>query len=71
MLAGVPTNFDTDLFQPYLRFLEERSGTTLDRDLLEAASELVDLQLARQMAAAVFGETAGLERAMCEERHPT
>ena len=25
VLAGVPTNFDTDLFQPYIRFLERRT----------------------------------------------
>ena len=33
VLAGVPTNFDTDLFQPYMRFLEKRSGRSYGVDL--------------------------------------
>jgi alanyl-tRNA synthetase len=33
VLAGVPTNFDTDLFQPYIRFLEQRSGAKYGADL--------------------------------------
>ena len=32
VLAGVPTNFDTDLFQPYIRVLEQRSGVKYGAD---------------------------------------
>ncbi len=32
VLAGVTTNFETDLFTPYIRFLESRSGRTYGAD---------------------------------------
>ena len=52
----------------FLAFLEERTGATLDADLVDAAGELVDFQLGRQLAAAAFGEDAGLRRAVERSR---
>lgn len=52
----------------FLAFLEERTGATLDADLVDAAGDLVDFQLGRQLAAAVFGEDAGLRRAVERSR---
>ena len=52
----------------FLAFLEERTGATLDADLVDAAGDLVDFQLGRQLAAAAFGEDAGLRRAVERSR---
>ena len=52
----------------FLAFLEERTGATLDTDLVDAAGDLVDFQLGRQLAAAAFGEDAGLRRAVERSR---
>lgn len=57
-----------DLREEFVAFLEERTGTTLDEEVLEAAGDLVDFQLGRQMAVAAFGESAGLERAVQRSR---
>jgi len=55
----------------FLEFLEERTGATLDAELVDAAGELVDFQLSRQLAAAAFGEDAGLRRAVEQSRQVT
>jgi carboxyl-terminal processing protease len=52
----------------FLAFLEERTGATLDANLVDAAGDLVDFQLGRQVAAAAFGEDAGLRRAVERSR---
>jgi len=52
----------------FLSFLEERTGAVLDPDLVNAAGDLVDFQLGRQLAAAAFGEDAGLRRAVQRSR---
>lgn len=55
----------------FVSYLEERSGTKLDSRLLEAAGDLIDFQLGRQIATAAFGETAGLRRAVARSRQVT
>jgi carboxyl-terminal processing protease len=52
----------------FLEFLSERTGASLDDELVDAAGDLVDFQLGRQLAAAVFGEDAGLRRAVERSR---
>jgi carboxyl-terminal processing protease len=52
----------------FLDYLEENSGRTLDRAVLDAASDLIDYQLARQIATAAFGESAGLRRSLGRSR---
>ncbi len=52
----------------FLAFLEERTGVSLDPELVDAAGDLVDFQLARQVATAAFGESAGLRRAVERSR---
>jgi carboxyl-terminal processing protease len=52
----------------FLDFLSERTGAVLDAELVDAAGDLVDFQLGRQLAAAVFGEDAGLRRAVERSR---
>ena len=52
----------------FLRFLAERTGASLDPELVDAAGDLVDFQLARQMATAAFGESAGLRQAVERSR---
>ena len=52
----------------FLDFLSERTGAMLDAELVDAAGDLVDFQLGRQLAAAVFGEDAGLRRAVERSR---
>jgi carboxyl-terminal processing protease len=52
----------------FLEYLEERTGASLDAELIDAAGELVDFQLSRQLAAAAFGEDAGLRRAVEQSR---
>lgn len=63
-------NFEVtpEMRDEFVAFLEERTGADLDEDVLDAAGDLVDFQLARQMAAAAFGETAGLQRAVRRSR---
>ena len=55
----------------FLEYLEEQTGATLDAELVDAAGELVDFQLSRQLAAAAFGEDAGLRRAVEQSRQVT
>lgn len=52
----------------FLAFLEERTGVSFDPELVDAAGDLVDFQLARQVATAAFGESAGLRRAVERSR---
>ncbi len=52
----------------FLDYLGERAGAALDPELVEAAGELVDFQLSRQLAAAAFGEDAELRRAVERSR---
>jgi carboxyl-terminal processing protease len=52
----------------FLAFLEERTGVSLEPELVDAAGDLVDFQLARQVATAAFGESAGLRRAVERSR---
>ena len=55
----------------FLDYLGEQTGAVLDPDLVDAASELVDFQLSRQLAAAAFGEDAGTRRAVERSRQVT
>ncbi len=55
----------------FLDYLGEQTGAVLDPDLVDAASELVDFQLSRQLAAAAFGEDAGTRRAVEPSRQVT
>ena len=55
----------------FLDYLGEQTGAVLDPDLVGAASELVDFQLSRQLAAAAFGEDAGTRRAVERSRQVT
>jgi carboxyl-terminal processing protease len=52
----------------FLDYLGEQTGEALDPDLVDAAGDLVDFQLGRQLAAAAFGEDAGLRRAVERSR---
>ncbi len=52
----------------FLDYLGEQTGAVLDPNLVDAASELVDFQLSRQLAAAAFGEDAGTRRAVQRSR---
>ncbi len=52
----------------FLDYLGEQTGAVLDPYLVDAASELVDFQLSRQLAAAAFGEDAGTRRAVQRSR---
>jgi carboxyl-terminal processing protease len=52
----------------FLDYLEKRTGESLDPELVDAAGELVDFQLSRQLATAAFGEDAGLRRAVERSR---
>ena len=55
----------------FLDYLGEQTGAVQDPDLVDAASELVDFQLSRQLAAAAFGEDAGTRRAVERSRQVT
>jgi carboxyl-terminal processing protease len=57
-----------EMREEFLLFLEERTGVSLDHSLIDAAGELVDFQLGRQVAAAAFGEAAALRRAVERSR---
>ena len=57
-----------EMRQAFLDYLSERTGAELDPDLVDAAGDLVDFQLGRQLAAAAFGEDAGLRRAVERSR---
>ncbi|MDP2482959.1 MAG: S41 family peptidase [Candidatus Palauibacterales bacterium] len=57
-----------ELRSEFLDYLEQRTGAALDVDLVDAAGDLVDFQLGRQLAAAAFGEDAGLRRAVERSR---
>ncbi len=57
-----------ELRSEFLDYLAEKTGATLDSKLVDAADELVDFQLSRQLAAAAFGEDAGLRRAVERSR---
>lgn len=52
----------------FLKFLERETGVALPDDLVAGGQELIDYQLGRQLATAVFGEGAGLERAIARSR---
>lgn len=52
----------------FLDYLEERTGAAIDVQVVDAASDLVDFQLGRQLATAAFGEEAGLRRAVDKSR---
>jgi len=54
--------------EQFIQFLEDRTGTRLDPDLLDSAGDLVDFQLGRQIATAAFGEPSGLRRAVDRSR---
>ena len=58
----------TELRAEFLDYLEAQTGAELDSGLVEAAGKLVDFQLSRQLAAAAFGEDAGLRRAVQRSR---
>lgn len=57
-----------ELRADFLDYLGEQTGAELDLQLVDAAGELVDFQLSRQLAAAAFGEDAGLRRAVERSR---
>ena len=48
----------------FFMYLAESTDDRLDRVVLEGASDLLDYQLARQVAYAAFGESAAMERAL-------
>jgi hypothetical protein len=54
--------------EEFLDYLSERTGADLDSELVDAAGDLVDFQLGRQIATAAFGEDAGLRRAVERSR---
>ena len=58
----------TELRAEFLDYLGAQTGAELDSGLVEAAGKLVDFQLSRQLAAAAFGEDAGLRRAVQRSR---
>jgi carboxyl-terminal processing protease len=60
-----------ELRREFLEFLEERTGEELDMEMVDAAGDLVDFQLSRQLATAAFGEDAGLRRAVERSRQVT
>lgn len=62
---------DAELRREFVAYLGEETGATLDSELVDAAGDLVDFQLGRQLAAAVFGEDAGLRRAVERSRQVT
>jgi carboxyl-terminal processing protease len=57
-----------EMRREFLSYLEERTGAVLDAALVDAAGELVDFQLGRQLAAAAFGDDEGLRRAVEKSR---
>lgn len=57
-----------DMREEFLEYLSERTGADLDSELVDAAGDLVDFQLGRQIATAAFGEDAGLRRAVERSR---
>ncbi len=57
-----------EMRQEFLDYLSERTGADLDSELVDAAGDLVDFQLGRQIATAAFGEDAGLRRAVERSR---
>ena len=57
-----------DMREEFLDYLSERTGADLDSELVDAAGDLVDFQLGRQIATAAFGEDAGLRRAVERSR---
>jgi len=62
---------DTGLRREFVDYLAEETGATLDSELVDAAGDLVDFQLGRQLATAAFGEDAGLRRAVERSRQVT
>ena len=62
---------DVELRREFVAYLAEETGATLDSELVDAAGDLVDFQLGRQLAAAAFGEEAGLRRAVERSRQVT
>jgi carboxyl-terminal processing protease len=62
---------DTGLRRAFVDYLAEETGATLDSELVDAAGDLVDFQLGRQLATAAFGEDAGLRRAVERSRQVT
>ena len=62
---------DVELRREFVAYLAEETGATLDSELVDAAGDLVDFQLGRQVAAAAFGEEAGLRRAVERSRQVT
>jgi len=57
-----------EMRREFVAYLEERTGAVLDPELVDAAGELVDFQLERQLAAAAFGDDEGLRRAVEKSR---
>lgn len=62
---------DTGLRREFVDYLADETGATLDSELVDAAGDLVDFQLGRQLATAAFGEDAGLRRAVERSRQVT
>jgi carboxyl-terminal processing protease len=62
---------DSGLRRAFVDYLAEETGATLDSELVDAAGDLVDFQLGRQLATAAFGEDAGLRRAVERSRQVT